>query len=316
MLSEVTNPIDAKILGLLLRDCRTNIKVIAKECGISSSAVFARIKNLKKSGVIVGTRLIVRHCFLDYPYEVTVSVTAETQRIEEIAQVIRAQPNVMVCTKTIGRYNLFCLIVARNTTEIDWQTQKIKNISGVLGTAINLWVDEPFNKDLNNGRFVEKPKLGEIDRKIIDELMTDCRMPCTKIAQKLGVANETVRYKIKEMRQNGVIRACTITVDWSKFGYQGTLFALISINPSSDIFSIISKLLSIPRFFVVQKVMGPYDIFALSEVKDLKDLARIVHSVQDIPGIRQIDISIASFTYFSYNPVPKTSIQSNDSEIY
>ena len=48
---------DLKILRLLLIDSRTNISEIAKECGISSSAIVARIKKLEKSKVIVSNEI-------------------------------------------------------------------------------------------------------------------------------------------------------------------------------------------------------------------------------------------------------------------
>ena len=58
MTSEVKlDEIDVKILSALIRDARTKLKEIAKECGLSSAAVFKRIKQLKSIGVIVGTTL-------------------------------------------------------------------------------------------------------------------------------------------------------------------------------------------------------------------------------------------------------------------
>ena len=49
--------IDVKILHALIRDARTNLKDIAKECGVSSNAIFKRVKHLRDEGVIVGTVL-------------------------------------------------------------------------------------------------------------------------------------------------------------------------------------------------------------------------------------------------------------------
>ena len=51
--------LDLMILSILIEDARSSLKEIAKMCGLTSSAVFRRIKLLKQEGVIVGTFLVV-----------------------------------------------------------------------------------------------------------------------------------------------------------------------------------------------------------------------------------------------------------------
>lgn len=44
---------DLKILDILTKDARTNLKDIAEECGLSSSAILSRIENLKETGIML-----------------------------------------------------------------------------------------------------------------------------------------------------------------------------------------------------------------------------------------------------------------------
>ncbi len=307
---------DLKILDTLTKDARTNLKNIAEECGLSSSAILSRIENLKETGIIVGTRLNVKHSALDYPYEATVGIAAETQRIEQVALAIRNQPNVIVCTKSIGKYNLLCLVVARNTDDLDKETQKIKNISGVKGIAINIWIDEPYLRNVPDPSPINgEQKVDGIDKEIIRELMDNSRAPCTTIARKLKISNETVRKKIEKMRASGIIRSCSITVDWSKLGYQGTVFIFISQNPGYRKENTINQLKKISSIDLIANVMGTFDILVSVQVKDLRDFAKVVDNIQKITSIGHIDVCFATFTYFSFAPIPRAPIKCDTLEL-
>jgi Lrp/AsnC family transcriptional regulator, leucine-responsive regulatory protein len=133
---------DREILKILTKDARTSIKEIANTCNISSAAVLKRIENLKATGVIVGTELRLKPGTLGYSYKASVGITADTSHIDDIAKSVREHPNVIVCAKSIGKYNMFCLIFAKSMTELDNATRTIKNLEGVKGIAINIWIDQ------------------------------------------------------------------------------------------------------------------------------------------------------------------------------
>ena len=135
---ERIDPVDLKILDILLKDARTNLNQIAKECNLSSSAILSRIKKLKEEGTIVSFGLHVKKGALGYPYEATVGVMAETSKNQSAAEEIRKNPNVIVCTKSIGKFNMCCLVIAKNMEDFDRATQRIKNVPGVKEIAINI----------------------------------------------------------------------------------------------------------------------------------------------------------------------------------
>ena len=73
-------------------------------------------------------------------------------------------------------YNMFCLPIARTTDELDSVVQRIRNIDGVQGIAINIWVEEPFVKGQG-----DQPKnnpdvqIDPIDLKIVEQLQNNSK---------------------------------------------------------------------------------------------------------------------------------------------
>lgn len=310
--------VDLKILEFLKKDARSNLYFIAEECKLSSSAILARIKKLKDNKVIVGNHLIVRCEELGYPIEATVGVSTEVPKIPKIAEEIRSLPNVVVCTKSIGKYNMLCMVLARNMTELDNATHKIKNIDGVRGIAVNLILEHTFRSfDNKVQRQTQKKKheLDNIDVGIIKELMTDSSQPFTRIAKKLKVSHETVRRKFEKLKANGIIVSCHSIVDYSKLGYEGTVFIFITQIQGSDKTNIILDLKKLPHIYLINSAMGAFDLVAFALFKNLRDFTKLIDQIQQISGVGQIDIALANFTYFAYNPLPKITFECDTLEL-
>jgi DNA-binding Lrp family transcriptional regulator len=137
--------IDAKILSALIKDVRTKLKDIAKDCGLTSNAIFKRIKHLKSIGVIVGTTLYPDAREFGYTHIATVGVNLDYAQEDEIVKLIlkRAKTNLIELSSSIGKYDLTAFMLAKSLQELDDITQAIRKHPGVKRTAVNIWVSEP-----------------------------------------------------------------------------------------------------------------------------------------------------------------------------
>lgn len=143
--------IDIKILKILTTDARENQKKIAEKCGITPVAVLKRIKKLKANGVIIGTYLILNKELLGNPYEVTVLIDACNIVENKVKEKIRGIKNVIVCSESIGRYNLCTFIITYDINELNETICKIRNIQGVKSISVNIWTgnrNRNFERDL------------------------------------------------------------------------------------------------------------------------------------------------------------------------
>ena len=136
--------LDLMILSILIADARSNLKEIAKMCGLTSSAVIKRIKRLRREGIIVGTNIVVDAKMFGFPFYATLLIEAVDSIEPQIKQTIRKMERVMVCAESIGRYNLCALIRGRNIEELKNITSKIKNLKGINRVAINIWTGNVY----------------------------------------------------------------------------------------------------------------------------------------------------------------------------
>jgi len=147
MTSEVElDEINVKILSALIKDARAKLKEIAKDCGLSSNAIFKRIKHLKSIGVIVGTTLFPDAKEFGYTHIATIGINLDYTQENEIAKLIRerAKANLIELSSSIGKYDLCAVMLTKSLQELDNITQTIRKHPGVKRIAVNIWVSEPY----------------------------------------------------------------------------------------------------------------------------------------------------------------------------
>jgi DNA-binding Lrp family transcriptional regulator len=138
--------IDVKILSALIRDARAKLKDIAEECGLTSNAIFKRIKHLKSAGVIVGTTVYPDAKEFGHTHIATVGINLDYAQEEELVKLIleRAETNLIEIFSSIGKYDLTAFIVAKSLQELDNITQAIRKHPSVKRVAVNIWISEPY----------------------------------------------------------------------------------------------------------------------------------------------------------------------------
>jgi len=137
--------IDAKILRELTKDARTRLKDIAKICGLSSNAIFKRVKRLKVMGVITGTILFSDLALSGYEYTATVGINLKGGQEREIVQSIRKIGNLVALSHTVGEYDICAFIVAKSMAQIDYLKQIIRRQPGIERIAVSLWITPHFS---------------------------------------------------------------------------------------------------------------------------------------------------------------------------
>jgi DNA-binding Lrp family transcriptional regulator len=105
------------------------------------------------------------------------------------------------------------------------------------------------------------------------------------------------------MKGNGTIERCSIAVDRSKLGYEGSVFFYITQTQGKNKSEMINELKKISSFEVIGKVIGDFNILVLTDVKNLRDLTRLVDQIQKVSRVDHVDTSFSTFTYFTYTPL-------------
>lgn len=122
------------------------------------------------------------------------------------------------------------------------------------------------------------------DKRILNNLVVDCRLSARQLALKLGLSTVTVISRIKKLEKGGIIKGYTARVDHEKLGY--SLTAVIEIVAKKDkILKIEDRLSGIENVCGVYDVTGSTDTLVIAKFRDREELSTFVKGLASIPNI-------------------------------
>lgn len=142
-------------------------------------------------------------------------------------------------------------------------------------------------------------QLDEIDKKILDFLVENTRMPFTEIAHRMGVSAGTIHVRVKKMEDAGIILGSSLVIDYRKLGYTFTTYIGILLNKSNKTQEVLNILEQIPNVTELSVTSGKYNIFCKIRAKDTDDAKRIIYDISDIEDVMRTESMISMEEYFS-----------------
>ncbi len=128
--------------------------------------------------------------------------------------------------------------------------------------------------------------LDDLDREIISFLQYDGRMPFTKIASELSTTEGTVRRRVRQLTDNGLMQIVAI-VEPHDMGWEEAAMIGISVktNLISSIADEIAKLSEVAYLF---QAAGEFDLIAEVFCRDREHFVSFLNNkLQQIPGVER-----------------------------
>ena len=122
--------------------------------------------------------------------------------------------------------------------------------------------------------------MDDIDKKIIDILKRNSRTTTTKIAEKIGLTEGAVRYRVNELLKNGEIKRFTIDTK-----EEIDAIILISTKPEVKTEIVSEAIREIPDVVNVYEVSGDYDIICMVKRRSVKDVNDTVEKIRSVKGV-------------------------------
>jgi Lrp/AsnC family transcriptional regulator, regulator for asnA, asnC and gidA len=142
-------------------------------------------------------------------------------------------------------------------------------------------------------------RLDDLDRMIIDVLGKDARVSNRKIAASLGVTEGTIRGRIKRLQEENYIRFTAITNPVHLGNPRLVLIGIVAVQSSvRELAQVISDM---PGIRAVIVTLGRFDILAVGlfdELEAMQDVAN--NSILPLPGVRHLETSVVVKT-LKYN---------------
>ncbi|HET9504980.1 MAG TPA: Lrp/AsnC ligand binding domain-containing protein [Hymenobacter sp.] len=143
-------------------------------------------------------------------------------------------------------------------------------------------------------------ELDDTDRRIINLLVKDAKLPYSEIARQLHVSGGTIHVRMTRLEELGIVRGATLDLDLQKVGYGIEAFLGIFLLKSSYCDGVIAKLRDIPEVVSVHFTTGSYNLFARLACRNTQHLRNVLHDqVQHIEGVERTETLISLEEVFS-----------------
>lgn len=137
--------------------------------------------------------------------------------------------------------------------------------------------------------------IDEIDRKILTELLRDCRRSYRAIAKSAGTSVGTVLSRIRRLEKIGIIRRYAAHLDHEKLGYQLTVIAEISVSKGKlvEMEEAISKLVGT---CAVYDITGLTDALVIGKFHSREELSKFTKTLLAMPFVERTNTHVVLTT--------------------
>ena len=141
------------------------------------------------------------------------------------------------------------------------------------------------------------------DRRLLDLLREDARLPTAALARKLGVARTTVVERIRRLERRGVIAGYTVRLGASREARLLKVHVLLSVDARQGE-SVVAALKSIPQVRAVHAISGAFDCLAFVEGESTEEIDRVLDAIGALPGVGRTQSSLVLSVKFDRRQEP------------
>lgn len=143
--------------------------------------------------------------------------------------------------------------------------------------------------------------IDSLDKKIINLLNADARMPFTEVARRCKVSGAAIHQRVARMEAAGVIAGSSLRLNPKGMGYHTCAFIGIQVNltTNSTHDEVFEKIKKIPEIVECHHISGKYSLLVKLFTKTNEHLKKIiVEQIQSIPEITFTETFISLETGF------------------
>ena len=129
-------------------------------------------------------------------------------------------------------------------------------------------------------------KIDKLDRKILEIITNNARMPFKDVAQLCGVSRAAIHQRVQRMMDMNVIIGSGYIVNPKMLGYQMCVYVGITLEKGSMYKEVVKELEKIPEIVESQYTLGAYTLLIKLYAKNDEHLMELLNGkIQEINGV-------------------------------
>lgn len=148
--------------------------------------------------------------------------------------------------------------------------------------------------------------MDDIDRRIIDALVTDGRLPVTSLAERIGLSASATSERLRRLEREGVIAGFRAEINPAAIGRAIDTLIDIQLAPGSSFGALDADLAAMPEIVDAAHVTGQWDYQIRARCRSIDDLERLIRRLKEELGVRETSTRVVLRTVagFPRQPLP------------
>jgi len=153
-----------------------------------------------------------------------------------------------------------------------------------------------MNDGVATGRGGDRPRLDDIDRKILGELSSDGRVSIAELGRRVNLSSPAVAERVQRLERSGVITGYRAEIDPRALGYQ--LTAIVRIKPAAGRLPRIPELaLEVPQVVECHRITGEDCFYLKVHLRSIDELSGLLD--------RFLDYGETTTSLVNASPIPR-----------
>ena len=133
---------DVRILRVLEKDARNTFAEIARDLGVSIDTVTKRHRKMLERGVLKRTTILLNPRALGVETIASLELEIDYSRVDELVERIRGFPEIVFCTPSLGRKDIFAIVFLESVEELSRINFQVKGLEGVREVKSSIWIED------------------------------------------------------------------------------------------------------------------------------------------------------------------------------
>jgi len=129
----------------------------------------------------------------------------------------------------------------------------------------------------------------DADRRILEVLKEDARIPFVELAKKVGLSEATVRRRVRSLVSRGIIKKFTIELGLKEGAKAMTLLSVSPSKPTPEVAEALKKLKGVEA---VYEITGQYDVVAIISGSNIAEINKYVDEIRKVDGVEHTNTII------------------------